>query len=240
MSTPPQPPPAQPPRTGPADQPTAPLDPVADPGAPVAYRTDPRYAEARYAEDPRRAAWRLEGLRTALTIVGLIALIAIGLSVWALIRSDHNNHRTVAATPGSAAAMVALSHRVDGLQATVHSLSTAGGGGAGATSGTVRSLSQRVAALETAQKQLSSQVSHAGSGSGNSAQVSQLASKESALSAKVSQLVGKEAQLSGQVSGLQGRVAQLKGQVAQLKSQVSNQTGSSSVQTTTTGTTTGP
>ena len=230
MSTPEQPA-AYPPPGGPVDQPTAPLDPAADPGARVAYRTDPRYAEPRYVEDPRRAAWRLEGLRTGLTIVGLVALIAIGLSVWALLRPDHNDRRTVSAAP---AAIVALTHRVDRLQSGIHSLNSSGGSGAGATAGTVRSLSTRVAGLEQTQKRLSSQVSKAASGSGsaNSPQVSQLASKESSLSAKVSQLVGKEAQLSGQVSGLQARVAQLKGQVSQLQSQSSSQTN-------TTGTSTG-
>ncbi len=216
MSVPPEQPPVYPPPGTPVDQPTAPLDPVAARPAPGPYR------EA-YVADPRPAAWRLEGLRTALTIVGLVALAAVGLAVWALIRSDHNQR--AASGAANTAAVVALSRRVDNLEATLSSIRSAGG-----THGaTAQSLAARIAALQQSEKQLTSQVNHAP----NSARVSQLTSKYSALSAKVSQWVGKEAALSGQVSQLQGRVAQLAGQVAQLKAQSNSQT--STVGTTTTG-----
>lgn len=230
MSVPPEQPPVYPPPGPVVEQPTAPLDPAAARPAPGAYRADPYVADP-YAEDPRRAAWRLEGLRTALTIVGLIALIAAGLAVWALIRSDHNR-RVVNQAPANTAALVGLTNRVDRLQSSIRSLSTAGG----TKSATTQSLAARIAALQQSQQRLSSQVSHTASQvshAGNTAQLSQLVSKEAALSAKVSQWVGKEAALSGQVSQLQGRVAQLAGQVAQLKGQTNGQT---STQTTTTGT----
>ena len=229
MSVPPEQPPVYPPPARQVDQPTAPLDPVAPRQVPPrAYREDPYV-------DPRREAWRFEGLRTALTIVGLLALAAIGLAVWALIRSDHNQR--VVSRGGSNAALVGLTSRVDRLQAKVDSLHSPGAAGGAGTAATVRSLSQRVAALEAAQKQLNSNqkqlTSKLGSGAASTAQVTQLANKEAALSAKVTQWVGKEAALSGQVSSLQGRVGQLAGQVRQLQSQ-------SGLNTATTGTTTGP
>lgn len=219
MSVPPERPPVYPPPGAPVDQPTAPLDPVADRGVPHAYRTDP------YAADARQTFWRLESLRTALTVVGLLALIAIGLAVWALIRANHNNGRTSSGVPANTAAVIALNRRVSNLEASMRTLRTSGG----THLATAQSLAARIAALQQSEKQLASQVGHGGS----SAQVSQLANKYSALSAKVSQWVGKEAALSGKVSGLQGRVSQLAGQVSQLKAQ-------SSGQTTTTGTSTGP
>ena len=218
MSNPPEQPPRYPPPGNPAEPATQPLDPAAQRGAP--YRAEP------YAADPRPAAanyWRLEGLRTALTIVGLIAIIAAGLAVWALVRSERNRH-TTSGTPATIAAMNRLTDRVNGLQATVHSLSSSGSSHGAST----RSLTAQLSALQQSEKQLSSRIGHPG----NSAQVAQLVSKESALSAKVSQLTGKEAQLSGQVSQLQGRVASLAGQVSQLKGQ--------STQTSTTGTGTTP
>jgi chromosome segregation ATPase len=181
-----------------------------------AYRTDP------YPADPRPAYWRLEGLRTALTIVGLIALIAVGLAVWALIRSDHNRRATNGA-PANAAAMVALTSRVDRLEASVRSLSSS----KATRPGNTGSLGARVAALQQGEQRLTSQLSHAA----NPAQVSQLAGKEAALSGKVSQLTGKEAALSGQVSQLQGRVAQLAGQISQLNRQTPSQTTSTGTST---------
>lgn len=219
MSVSPEQPPVYPAPTGVVDQPTAPLDPVAERGVSGAYATD------LYAADARQTFWRLESLRTALTVVGLLALIAIGLAVWALVKANHNNGRTLSGVPANTAAVVALNRRVNNLEATMRTLRTTGG----THLATAQSLAARIAALQQSEKQLASQVGHGGS----AAQVSQLASKYSALSAKVSQWVGKEAALSGQVSGLQGRVSQLAGQVSQLKAQ-------STGQTTTTGTSTGP
>lgn len=221
MSVPPDRPPVYPPPGSPVDQPTAPLDPVAARPAPGPYR------EA-YVADPRPAAWRLEGLRTALTIVGLVALAAIALSVWALIRSNQNHGRVVAGDPANTAALVALNRRVNSLDATLSAIRATGGThGAG-----TQALSTRLAALQQSEKQLAAQVGHAG-GSGTGAKVAQLTSKYAALSSKVSQWVGKEAALSGQVSQLQGRVAQLAGQVSQLRAQQNSQT--TTVGTTTTG-----
>ena len=157
------------------------------------YQTDP------YAADPRAVAatyGSLESLRTALTVVGLIAIIAAGLAVWALLR-PHHGRTIIHQAPANTAAIATLTARVNHLDATVRSLRSSGG-----TQGAnTQSLATR-----------------------NAAQVSQLASKEAALSAKVSQLTGKEAALSGQVSQLQGRVASLSGQVSQIKAQTTSRT----------------
>jgi outer membrane murein-binding lipoprotein Lpp len=186
------------------------------------------YPEDPYA-DPRLGAWRLEGLRTALTVVGLLALIAIGVAVWALIRADHNdNGRRTIVAPANAAAVASLERRVNNLAATVHSLSIA----KGTRVANAQSLASQITALQASQKALAAKVGHGGA---SPAQVSQLASKEAALSAKVSQWVGKEAALSGQVSGLQGKVGQLSGQIAQLESQVNGQTRTGTGTTTTGG-----
>jgi outer membrane murein-binding lipoprotein Lpp len=190
---------------------------------PRAYRDEP------YAADPRPAYWRLEGFRAALTVVGLIALIAAGLAVWALIRADHNRSVVVRGASVTPAGMVALTRRVDNLGATVRSLRSLGGSHVA----NAQSLAARIASLQQSENQLASQVKHAGSSGANPAQVSQLASKEAALSGKVSQWVGKEAALTGQVSQLQGRVAQLAGQVAQLKGQSANQNNSTGTGTST-------
>lgn len=218
MSIPPEQPPASPPPANPADPATEPLNPVAQRQARGPYRAEPYVADPRPAE---AAFWRLEGLRTALTIVGLIAVIAVGLAVWALLRSEHNNRRVTGGAPGTIAA---LTTRVDRLQATVRSLRSSGG----TRATTPQSLAAQVSALQQTEKQLSTRIGHAGNG----AQVTQLASKESALSAKVSQLTGKEAALSGQVSQLQGRVASLAGQVAQAKAQTTTQTITTGTSTT--------
>lgn len=215
MSVPPEQPPVPPPGN-PVDQPTAPLHQVPEPAG--AYRADP------YVADPRPTLWQLEGLRTALTVVGLIALIAIGLAVWALIRSEQN-HRAAANAPASTAGMVAsLTRRVDRLEANVRALNSSGGG----QGATARSLAARIAAIQQSEKRLSTQVSHAG----NASQTSQLSAKEAALSAKVSQITGKEAALSGQLSQLQGRVSSLAAQVAQLKGRTTTQTTGTGASTT--------
>lgn len=228
MSNPPEQPPVYPPPGNPDAQPTAPLDPV-----PGRY-PPPAYPPAETYVDPRPAAYHLEGLRTGLTIVGLLALIAIGLAVWALARPDH--HRTVITRgPANSAAVAALNTRVNNLERTLHGLSASGGS---KTAGT-QALAAKLATLQQAQSQLAAQVKQSSTqakhSSANPAQVSQLASKEAALSAKVSQLVGKEAALSGQVSGLQGRVSSLAGKVGQLQARSGQSTTTTTIPTTTTG-----
>lgn len=221
MPNPAEQPPRYPPPGAPQESPTRPF-PAAGPAGPYRqeYVADPRPAQEAY--------WSLQSLRTALTIVGLIAIIAVGIAVWALIRANHNRN---VASRGSApsSAILALDNRMNRLETQLRSLSSSRGSHGAST----QSLTAHVNALQQAQSRLAKQIANGGSKTASTQQVSQLESKESAMSAKVSQLSGKEAALSAQVSGLQGRVAYLNGQVKYLK-------GQSSSQTSTTGTSTTP
>lgn len=70
----------------------------------------PRYPADPYVADRPPVAttfWSLESMRTALTLVGLIAVAALGVAIWALLRRDTD--RTVnRPAPIAAAALTVM------------------------------------------------------------------------------------------------------------------------------------
>lgn len=195
MSIPPEQQPPYRPPVDPVDPDTAPLRPVRDYDAPRAYATDPYVADRA----PVAATfWTLESLRTALALVGLIAVAALGLAIWALLRPD-NDRRVVHSTPATTASITALTTRLNHLEATVHSLSSS----TGAKTATTQSLVTQINALQHTERRLSAQVASAVN-----------ASQHSQLSGHVTALSGELSQLSGRVSGLSSQVSQLKARAA--------------------------
>jgi outer membrane murein-binding lipoprotein Lpp len=133
----------------PPEPPTRRLDPTAPPAPAVAY--EPVAAPAvPVAADPSLLYVRLEdsiaSLRTALIFVGILAVLATGIAVYALTRDD--------GTPGtrgggSTSAQIArINDRVDRLSRQVQSL-RAGGTSSSALASRVDSLSRSVTALRS-------------------------------------------------------------------------------------------
>lgn len=120
----------------PPDDRTRPLPP-SDPPPPVRAAVPPRAVPARpvAAAEPAYAvsdegAWRqrvldrLDGLRTGLLVVGLIAVLGLGLAVWSLLR-EHQD-RTSSRGGTSSAQVRSLRARVDSLESRLGSRATSG------------------------------------------------------------------------------------------------------------------
>ena len=132
----------------PPEPPTRRLDPTAPPPPAVAY--DHVAAPAvPVAADPNLLYVRLEesiaSLRTALAFVGILAVLATGLAIYALTRDDGSSGTRGGTTSGQVAR---LNDRVDRLSRQVQSL-RAGGTSAAALAPRVDSLSRSVSALRS-------------------------------------------------------------------------------------------
>ncbi|MEA2195500.1 MAG: hypothetical protein QOG42_1934 [Solirubrobacteraceae bacterium] len=135
----------------PPDRPTEPLRPT--PRAPI----EPEYAVGERVVtpgiDPNAILLRLEdslaSLRTGLMIVGVIAVAALGVAIYALMKDDNgaSGSRSGLATDSRVSQ---ISDRVDRLSRQVQAARS--GGGAGAAAATA--LDDRVAALEKTVKTL--------------------------------------------------------------------------------------
>lgn len=109
MSVPPERPPEPPAGVPPAeDAPTRAFRP-AEPVRPVA------------APPPEPAFWSLDSLRTGLALVGVLAVAALALAVWALLR-DHNSRKAVIRSGPPPAQLAALTREVQTLSADVRAL----------------------------------------------------------------------------------------------------------------------
>lgn len=126
----------------PPDRPTEPLRPT--PRQPAAYAPPP-------AVDVTAVLVRLEdavsSVRTGLMIVGVIAVAALGVAVYALVQAGD----TSSSPSGASSARVSqLDDRVDRLSRQVQSARAAAGDGGGETAG----LTDRIEALERTVKAL--------------------------------------------------------------------------------------
>jgi hypothetical protein len=113
-----------------------------------------------------------------------MALVAIGLAVWALIGSGRDQ-RSLHGTRGTSSAMVALISQANHLETTVRFLSSHGGTGTANAS----LLAAQVSQLAGREAALSVKVSH-------------LVGKHAALSGQVSGLQGRVSLLAAQVAQL--------------------------------------
>ncbi len=158
--------------TPPADRPTEQLQP-----RPAAVVREPVGVPVVGSSSLLRLEQVISGLRTWLAVIAAVAIAAIAVAVYALIKANDvsagsggyaTNARvdrisadvkalragsagTAAGGGGTAVATGALSTRVDQLAAEVRALSTGSGGGASAAG-----LSSRVAALESSVRSLAS------------------------------------------------------------------------------------
>jgi outer membrane murein-binding lipoprotein Lpp len=145
MSVPPAPPPGREP------------PPTDVHGAPT--RVAPRaYAEPAVYEDPAAAAIRwqraLDSVRTGVALVAILAVAALAVGIWALVRAQDNRssagNRSGLATQADVAA---LNGRINHLAGAINAARGAAGAGAGsaaALSGRVATLQNEVKALQSA------------------------------------------------------------------------------------------
>ncbi|HTN22690.1 MAG TPA: hypothetical protein VL120_01780 [Solirubrobacteraceae bacterium] len=135
----------------PPEPPTRRLDPAAPPAPAVAYdRVAPAAAAVPVAADANLLYVRLEdsisSLRTALLFVGILAVLATGLAVYALTRDDGASGRSGGGT--TSAQLARVNDRVDRLSRQVQSL-RAGGTSSSALATRVDSLSRSLSALRS-------------------------------------------------------------------------------------------
>jgi polyhydroxyalkanoate synthesis regulator phasin len=109
---------------------------VVDPGVPVATDTGLLYARL---EDS------IASLRTGLVVLGLLAVIALGVALYSLLKDDANSSRGTR-DGASNARVTRVNDRVDRLSRQVQSLRT-GGTSPAALAGRVDALSRSVTAL---------------------------------------------------------------------------------------------
>lgn len=160
----------------PPERPEPPTAPLGSP-ARVVETTDASLALARF-EDAIRS------LRSALMLVGLLAVVALGLGIYALLRHDRDPVRYVGPQRGLATLgdVSRLAGRVNHLDAALAALRSSAKGTA--------ALSARVGRLEGTVKQLAAR-----QGSTSSAQaVSQLSSRVNKLGSEVAQLQSSQGQ----------------------------------------------
>ncbi len=111
----------------PPDEPTrrVPVQPAVPRPAPVAAAP----AAAAYpVEDPywrEQVLDRLDGLRTGLAIIGTLAVIALGLSIWALVR-EHQDRTSGSGVAARSAQIRELRDDIDTLRGQVANRATTG------------------------------------------------------------------------------------------------------------------
>jgi polyhydroxyalkanoate synthesis regulator phasin len=162
--------------TPPPDRPTERLQPA--PPAPQYERAvDPR---APVATDATLLFTRLEdaisSLRTWLVLVGVLAVAALGLGLYAVLRNDNGTTRGTA----SADSVAILNERVDRLSRQVQQLRSASSG--------TSALSQRVGALSRQIAALRSQDANGSSSTDTTRAIQDLNKRVDDLSRQVQQL----------------------------------------------------
>jgi|GEM_PF-1845026 len=128
------------PATAPPPPPVA-YDRVVEPVAPVAggpVATDPTYLFARLEDS-------ISSLRTALAFVAVLAVAALGVALYALLKNDVTDRTTGG---GTSARITRLDDRIDRLSRQVQGI-RAGGNSPAALAARVDSLSRSVSALRT-------------------------------------------------------------------------------------------
>ena len=172
MADPPYPPPPGPPPG--SERPTAPLR-VPARGPLSAVPAEPAVGWSEFRQS-------LDSLRTALALVGVLAVAGLGLALWALLRPDHD--RTVlvrgavpAQTSGAHANLGPLNNRVSRLEGELRGLQSS----AGARSGSTASLSGRVDALQRSVSSLQAAAATSSALGALSGRVDKLAGQVSAL-----------------------------------------------------------
>jgi hypothetical protein len=109
----------------PPDQPTrrVPAVPRQAPVAPAVPATPAYAAEDVYWREQVLA--RLDGLRTGLAIIGTVAVIAVGLAIWALVR-EHQDRSSGSGVAARSAQIRALRDDVDTLRSQIANRATTG------------------------------------------------------------------------------------------------------------------
>ncbi|MEA2131943.1 MAG: hypothetical protein QOJ85_4834 [Solirubrobacteraceae bacterium] len=134
----------------PPDRPTERLQPTAPPAPQLAYDRVVEPAAVPVATDPNLLFVRLEdaigSLRTGLVIVGLLAVLALGVALYSLLKNDSTSSRGGA----SNARVTRVNDRVSRLSRQVQSLRS-GGTSPAALAGRVDALSRSVTALRSSQ-----------------------------------------------------------------------------------------
>ncbi len=153
------------------ETPPRPLPPEYAAGAPV-------YAED---EDPRLLADRIRSLQTALALLGVLAVAALGVALWALLTGDDDDQQRVDRRGASTERVAELEARVDELRDAVRDAPSA----------------DAVQQLQDDQEQLQAQVDEVAETAGGE----QVATDEEARTAVE--------QLSGQVQELEARIDQV-------------------------------
>lgn len=109
--------------TPPPEPPTRRLDPTAPPPPAQAYAYDRVVEPAVAPVDPNLMFVRLEdaisSLRTGLVFVGILAVLAVGLSIYAITRDDNNNSTTARGGGATAARLAQTDDRIDRLSRQV-------------------------------------------------------------------------------------------------------------------------
>src|SRR5215218_8999130 len=129
----------------PPDEPTRRLPPAEGPA--------PRVREREYVEPEDDRAWvaelqdQLRSLRTAVVLLGVLAVAALALAAWALLKGDDES--APSGNGASAARVSQLEDRVDSLETKVDNR---------ATKGDVNDLSAQQKDLASQQKQLDDRV----------------------------------------------------------------------------------
>ncbi|GAC1437599.1 MAG: hypothetical protein NVSMB51_12010 [Solirubrobacteraceae bacterium] len=149
----------------------------------------PIVGEPVVAAEPGLVLARLEslvdGLRTALFIVGVIAVAALGVALYTLLRDDNNRQNGSRNGLATDARVSRVNARIDRLNAQVSGLRTApAASGAAASGNDTAALNARVDALDRTVKGLSTRPA----GSDPTQALSQLSTRLDALSRDVAQL----------------------------------------------------
>ncbi len=165
--------PPYPPRPGPPPSPEPPTAPLRVP-ARVAVPAEPAVGWSELQQS-------LDSLRTALALVGVLAVAGLGLALWALLRPDHDRTVLVRGAVPAQTDVGPLKGRVSRLEGELRGLQS----NAGAHAGSTASLSGRIDALQRSVSALQAR--------------SSAAATPSALGA----LSGRVDKLAGQVSALQ-------------------------------------
>lgn len=150
----------------------------------------PGYAESAVYEDPGAVALRwqraLDSVRTAVALVGILAVAALAVGIWALVRAQDNRSSATNRTGlASQAEVTALNGRINRLTGAVN----ADHGTAGAAAASVAAQSGHVAALRSEVKALQ--------GANHSQQIGTLSGRVQKLESQVAQLNAAQGQ-SGQ------------------------------------------
>lgn len=129
---------------------------------------------------PEPAFWSLDSLRTGIAVVGAIALAALAVAVWALLR-DHNSHKAIIGSGPPPAQLAALTRQVQTLSAEVRALRSSSAAAA-----------RNAAAAHRGVAQLSRTTSTKLVGKASTEQVSRLQTQVNKLSSQLAQLRSSE------------------------------------------------